>query len=45
MIVVDQPADKVEIVRMHTYWREHYEMDDLSIRTALFVGPGRELNI
>ncbi len=45
MIVVDQSADKVEIVRMHTYWREHYEMDDLSIRTALFVGPGRELNI
>ena len=43
MIVVDQPADKVELVRLHTYWQEHYEMDDLAVRTALFVGLGREL--
>ena len=43
MIVVDQPADKLELVRLHTYWREHYEMHDLAVRTALFVGLGREL--
>ena len=43
MIVVDQLADKVELVRLHTYWRERYEMDDLAVRTALFVGLGREL--
>ncbi len=43
MIVVDQPADKVELVRLHSYWQEHYEMDDLAVRTALFVGLGREL--
>jgi hypothetical protein len=43
MIVVDQPTDKVEAIRLHPYWREHYEMDDLAVRTALFVGPGREV--
>jgi hypothetical protein len=28
---------------LHTYWKEHYEMDDLAVRTALFVGLGPEL--
>jgi SAM-dependent methyltransferase len=43
MIVVDRLADKVDMVGLHTYWQEHYEMDDLAVRTALFVGLGREL--
>jgi hypothetical protein len=44
MIVVDQPADNVEMIRLHTYWKEHYEMDDLAVRTALFVGVCKELD-
>ena len=43
IIVVDLPVDKVGMVRLHTYWKEHYEMDDLAVRTALFVGLGPEL--
>jgi hypothetical protein len=40
MVVVDRPVELAEAVAMHGYWRERYTLDEVSIRTALFVSAG-----
>lgn len=39
-IVVDSRPDLLDGVKIHSWWREHYNRETLAIRTALFVDAG-----